>query len=62
MITSFPVAFEIYDEKELIAKISMFDEGASSVEIMAVNNPSSWQEVSRAIFFALKAMHPEDKA
>ena len=63
-ITATPVAFEIYDEdsKTLVASVKMFDEGASEVVIKGVNNATSWQEVSRAVFLALKAMHPEDEA
>jgi len=61
-ITSTPVAYEIHDDKELVATVTMFDEGASEVVIKGVNNATSWQEVSRAVFLALKAMHPEDKA
>ena len=64
MITATPTAYEIHDDgaKELLAKITMFDEGGSEAFIKTVNNPSSWQELSRAIFLALKSMHPEDKA
>jgi len=61
-ITSTPVAYEIHDDKELVATVTMFDEGASEVVIKGVNNATSWQEVSRAVFLALKSMHPEDKA
>lgn len=60
--TAHPVAYEIYDDKELAAKVTMFDEGASEVVIQSMHNASTWQELSRAIFLALKEMHPEDKA
>lgn len=63
-ITAHPVGFEIYDDdsKLLVATVKMFDEGASEVEIKGVNNATSWQDVSRAVFLALKQMHPEDTA
>ena len=61
-IIATPVAYEIHDERMLVATITMADEGGSEVVIKGINNPSSWQEVSRAVFLALKQMHPEDKA
>lgn len=62
--TAHPVAYEIYDDqdKTLLATVKMFDESASEVEIKSVHNATSWQEVSRAVFLALKTMHPDDKA
>lgn len=59
-LTSTPTSYEIYDEcKLLIATITMFDEGASEVVIKGVNNATSWQELSQAIYESLKIMHPE---
>ena len=62
MITSTPVKFEIYDNQELVATVTMFDEGASEVVIKSCHNHDSWQEVSRAIYLALKTMHGKDAA
>lgn len=63
-ITATPVAYEIYDDdaKMLLATVTMFDEGGSEVVIKSINNATSWQEVSRAVFLALKQMHPKDTA
>jgi len=61
-ITSTPVAYEIHDDKELVATVTMFDEGASEVVIKGVNNATSWHELSAHIYNALRTMHPEDKA
>lgn len=60
-ITSTPTSYEIYDDdaKMLLAKITMFDEGASEVEIHGVNNATSWSELSAHIYDALRIMHPE---
>ena len=60
MITATPTSYEIYDDdaKEMLAKIVMFDEGASNVEITTEVDPASWPELSAAIFAALKQMHP----
>lgn len=60
MITATPTSYEIYDDDAqlMLAKIVMFDEGASSVEIVTVVDPASWPELSAAILDALKQMHP----
>ena len=60
-ITSTPTSYEIYDDdaKMLLAKITMFDEGASEVEIHGVYNATSWSELSAHIYDALRIMHPE---
>lgn len=60
MITATPTSYEIYDDdaQQALAKIAMFDEGASNVEIITVVDPASWPELSAAILDALKQMHP----
>lgn len=64
MITATPSSYEIYDDdaRQALAKIVMFDEGASTVEIVTVVDPASWPELSAAILYALKQMHPEKAA
>jgi len=57
MITATPVKYEIYEDKELLAVIDMFDEGASSVEIKTIHNHTSWAELSSVIQDALETMH-----
>ena len=42
--------------------LAIDSESASEVVIQSMHNASTWQELSRAIFLALKEMHPEDKA
>ena len=61
MITATPTSYEIYDDelKELLAKITMFDEGASHVEIVTVVDAESWIELATVIRDALKKMHPK---
>ena len=58
-ITSTPTSYEIYDDKTLLATITMFDEGGSTVVIQSVNNATSWSELSEHIYNALRIMHPE---
>lgn len=58
MITATPTSYEIYDESELLAKIQMFDEGASNVEIRTIVDSQSWVILSKAILEALQVMHP----
>ena len=58
-ITSTPTSYEIYDDKKLLAMITMFDEGGSKVVIKGVNNATSWSELSAHIYDALRIMHPE---
>lgn len=59
-ITSTPTSYEIYDDKTLLATITMFDEGGSEVVIKGVNNATSWSELSAHIYNALRIMHPEN--
>lgn len=61
MITATPTSYEIYDDdaQEMHAKIVMFDEGASNVEITTLVDPASWPELSAFILAALKQMHPD---
>ena len=61
MITATPTAYEIHDDgaKELLAKITMFDEGGSGVEITTIVNAESWIELATVIRDALKKMHPK---
>ena len=58
-ITSTPTSYEIYEDKTLLATITMFDEGGSEVTIKGVNNATSWSELSAHIYDALRIMHPE---
>lgn len=58
-ITVQPTHFEIYDGEELLAKVEMFDEGASHVDIKTVVSPSNWHDLSVAITQALEKLHPE---
>jgi hypothetical protein len=58
-ITSTPTSYEIYDDKMLLATITMFDEGGSEVVIKGVNNAESWHELSAHIYNALRIMHQE---
>ena len=58
-IESTPTKFEIYDCKNLIAKVKMFDDVASSIKIKTFVSPETWPELSDAILDALKLMHPE---
>lgn len=60
MITATPTSYEIYDDdaQQALAKIVMFDEGASNVEITTVVDPALWIELSAVILDALKQMHP----
>lgn len=59
-IKATPTEFELYSaDGELVAKLSMFDEGCSAVEIRSVVSPDTWPELSAAILEALKQMHPE---
>jgi len=57
MITATPVKYEIYDGTELLAVIDMFDEGGSHIEIKAIQNHTSWGELSSVIQDALETMH-----
>jgi len=57
MITATPVKYEIYDGTELLAVIDMFDEGGSTIEIKAIQNNTSWPELSSVIQDALETMH-----
>jgi len=57
MITATPVKYEIYDGTELLATIDMFDEGGSTIEIKAMQNHTSWHELSSVIQDALETMH-----
>jgi len=57
MITATPVKYEIYEDKELLATIDMFDEGGSTIEIKSVHNHRSWHELSMVIYNALRNMH-----
>jgi len=57
MITATPVKYEIYEDKELLAVIDMFDEGGSTIEIRAMQNHNSWTELSAVIYNALRNMH-----
>lgn len=61
MITATPTSYEINDDetKDVLAKISMFDEGASTVEIITAVDAESWLELSAAIYAALMVMHPK---
>lgn len=61
MMTATPVAYEIHSDRDLVATVTMFDEGASEVVIKGVNNAQSWQELADAIYMALCNMHPEVK-
>ena len=61
-ITVTPIAYEIHGDKQLVATITMFDEGGSEVVIKGVNNANSWAELQLHIYNALRAMHPEGKA
>ena len=58
-ITSTPTSYEIFDDKTLLATITMFDEGGSEITIKGVNNATSWSELSAHIYDALRIMHPE---
>jgi len=57
MITATPVKYEIYEDKELLAVIDMFDEGGSTIEIKAIQSHISWPELSSVIQSALNIMH-----
>ena len=58
-ITSTPTRYEIYEDKTLLATITMFDEGGSEITIKGVNNATSWSELSAHIYDALRIMHTE---
>ena len=61
MITATPTSYEIDDDEtgEMLAKITMFDEGASSVEIVTCVDAGSWGELAIVIQAALLKMHPK---
>lgn len=54
-----PVEFEIYEDKELLAKVKMFDEGGASVEIKTVVGEHTWAELSRGVQHCLDLMFQE---
>ena len=57
IFTVCPVEFEIYgDDKQLAAKVSMFDEGAATVEIKTVLDRTSFDLLVPAIQRALSLM------
>ena len=59
-IKATPTEFELHSaDCELVAKLSMFDEECSTIEIRSVVSPETWPELSAAILEALKQMHPE---
>lgn len=59
--TATPVEFEIYDEAkcELVAKVTMVDLGAATIEIKTVVNRKSFDALVPAIQSALSAMKLE---
>jgi len=57
MIIATPVKYEIYDGTELLAVIDMFDEGGSHIEIKAIQNHTSWVDLSNVIYNSLLKMH-----
>jgi len=57
MIIATPVKYEIYEDKELLAVIDMFDEGGSQIVIKNIINHESWPELSSVIQDALLTMH-----
>jgi len=59
MIISTPTRFEIHQDRELIATVTMFDEGGSEVETKQIQNASSWKELSNSIFDALTKMRSD---
>lgn len=61
-ITATPTVFELHEETEFVARIEMFDEGASQVTIKTLVDGSSWKELSEAIQGALDQMHPRETA
>jgi len=57
MITATPVKYEIHEGEDLLAVIDMFDEGGSHIEIKAMQNHTSWVDLSTVIYNALRNMH-----
>jgi hypothetical protein len=56
-----PVEFEIHEDKELLAKVRMFDEGGASVEIKTVVGEHTWAALSECIQQSLDLMfQPEE--
>jgi hypothetical protein len=56
-----PTEFELYDNKNLLIKIRMVDEGGASVDLNTVVDEKSWPEISRVIQHALDLMFQEDE-
>lgn len=51
-----PIAFEIYEGKDLQAKVNMIDEGGASVEIKTLVDDKSWVRLSAHIQQSLDLM------
>ena len=50
--------FEVYDPEmdEVVATVSMIDEGGAKVEVTAIQTASSWRELAKLVEQALKQM------
>ena len=50
--------FEVYDPEmdEVVASVTMLDEGGAKVEVTAVQTASSWRELAKLVEEALKQM------
>jgi len=61
MLKLCPTTFEIYDDelRELLAKVTQFDEGAVQLEITGVVGTAEWTDLAALIGEAMRQMELE---